>query len=222
MAVLSEEELQDNEITHLYDGQFYCRLCGKQPSDMDRVKEHIGSLKHTRKMRTKAYYDDPLSWVPVEQRQWTEIINREATCKLCHKEMVETHWNCALHLKNVEWEISQQQQPPLPPVPPAPRRRSSGSDSAAYSPVLERKPCDVWQSSATLPEMHGQQHDISSGNKEGLWQAPADWIEQRSGGSCIATEVTDTDLDACRPDADQTPCGVTTSLDEEGRVIYYV
>ena len=241
-------------------------------------------------MRIKKYYDNPLDFVPIEQHPWTVIINEEATCRLCQKRMVENHWNSALHLKRVEWEMWQQQQksssawasfssqsytcgkwdmrqqqhspwaspssqsytsgatmqsssplphvgscqhemsppplppvpPPLPPVPPSPRQRSSGSGSAAYAPVLESKPCDAWQSSATLSGMRGQQRERSFGNKEGLWPTPTQWLKMGNDGSCIAPGVPDTCLAACRPAAHQTPCKETPLLKEDGREIYYV
>ena len=272
MAALTVEELlsngasltEHNDIFHLSNGHFYCRLCWKHPSDMNRVIEHLGGHEHIRRMSIKAYHENPLHWVPVEQQPWTVIINCAAHCKLCNKAMVETHWNCAVHLRRVQWEMSQQQQspwassssqshifsattqsssplphvkscqhemtsrglvespPPLPPVPPSPRQGSSGSGSAAYSPVPEHTPCDVGQSSATLAEMRGQQHENSFGHNEEPRQATADRLEQRSSGSCIATGVTGTGIAACRPAADQTPCERTPSLDKEGCVIYYV
>ena len=294
MASLTEQDLKYNGITHQSDGLFYCKLCWKYPSDMDRVNQHLQSKQHTQKMRIKKYYDNPLDFVPIEQHQWTVITNATATCILCQKTMVETHWNSALHLKRVKWEMSQQQQksssevasfssqsytygkwdmwqqehsrsaspscqsytsgattqssspvencqqlpvkatlphvencqhemnspplppvpPPLPPVPPSPRQRSSGSGSAAYGPVLGSQPCDAWQSSATLSGMRGQQREKCLSNDEGLKMGNDD--------SCIAREVPDTCLAACRPAADQTPCKETPLLEEDGREIYYV
>ena len=294
MAFLTEQELEYNGITHQSNGGFHCELCWKYPSDMHRVQEHLNSKDHIQRMRVKKYYEKPLDFVPREQHPWTEIINEEATCKLCQKRMVENHWKSARHLKRVEWEMSQQQQksssevisfacqsftygkwdmwqqehsrsaspscqsytsgattqssspvencqqlpvkatlphvkncqhemnspplppvpPPLPPVPPSPRQRSSGSGSVAYGPVLGSQPCDAWQSSATLSGMRGQQREKCLSNDEGLKMGNDD--------SCIAREVPDTCLAACRPAAHQTPCKETPLLKEDGREIYYV
>ena len=160
MAALTVEELlsngasltEHNDIFHLSDGQFYCRLCWKFPSDMNRVIEHLGGHEHIRRMSIKAYHENPLDWVPVEQQPWTVIINCAAHCKLCNKAMVETHWNCAVHLRRVQREMSQQQQSPW---------ASSSSQSHIFSATT--------QSSSPLPHVKSCQHEMTS---RGLVESP--------------------------------------------------
>ena len=197
MAALSDEELKRNNITELPNGEFYCHLCWKQPSDMGRVREHLGSHDHTRRMSIKAYCENPLAWVPVEQHRWTVIQNCAATCRLCHKAMVETHWNCAGHLNKVQWEMSQQQQQPWAP---------SSSQSYISSATT--------QSSSPLPHVNSCQHEMTSQRLEHspppLPPVPLP-PRQRCSGRGFAPGPTVDDSAAYSPVLEHTPCDVRQS-----------
>ena len=183
MAFLTEQELEYNGITHQSNGGFHCKLCWKYPSDMHRVQEHLNSKDHIQRMRVKKYYEKPLDFVPMEQHPWTEIINEEATCKLCQKRMVENHWKSARHLKRVEWEMSQQQQKSSSEVAsfacqsftygkwdmwqqehsrsasPSCQSYTSGATTQSSWPVEN---CQQLPVKATLPHVKNCQHEMNS------------------------------------------------------------
>jgi hypothetical protein len=92
-------------------------------------------------------------------------------------------------VENCQDEMS---SPPLIPVPPP---------LPPVPPSPRQQQWDAWQSSATLSGMRGQQREKCLSNDE---------------DSCIAREVPDTCLAACRPDAHQ------PVLKEDRREIYYV
>eukprot|EP00930_Biecheleria_cincta_P018361 TRINITY_DN14329_c0_g1_i1.p1 TRINITY_DN14329_c0_g1~~TRINITY_DN14329_c0_g1_i1.p1 ORF type:complete len:311 (-),score=42.12 TRINITY_DN14329_c0_g1_i1:124-1056(-) len=149
--VLDPEEMRHNLISRKPDGDFYCALCWKSPPDEWRVKEHLMSKDHLRRMSNEQYRADPLACVPSPHREFTVNLDGWATCTLCNKKMDESHWHSAKHTQYLNWALVQRSAvcnvaqlplplvdspPPLPQPPPPPERPGVGCGAAAGGSVI--------------------------------------------------------------------------------------
>ena len=109
VAPFNDDQLAINRIIQRPNGTFHCELCWKNPECMWRVRQHVGSKDHKRRMANMQYQEDPVAYVPYPHREFTELRNGWATCKICDSAMVENHWKseasrqepCWLRIPNV-------------------------------------------------------------------------------------------------------------------------
>ena len=106
MADLDQERLAANRIDSLADGTYYCNLCWKKPASKDDLLVHLVSAEHRRRMKNKAYEDDPLQYVPYDQLVFTEVRDGWAFCVLCDQRMDGTHWTSRRHTNRMRWYAS--------------------------------------------------------------------------------------------------------------------
>jgi hypothetical protein len=143
---LDPDEMRYNEISREPDGQFYCALCWKHPTDEWQVIKHLQSKEHEKRILNREYEKDPLACVPSPHREFTVILGGWATCRLCNKRMDESHWNSDKHIRYLNYYLGQQNvlcnvgslplplpdtQLPLPQPPPPPEPPSIGYGIAA-------------------------------------------------------------------------------------------
>ncbi|CAE7820788.1 unnamed protein product [Symbiodinium sp. CCMP2592] len=75
-----------------------CRLCHKTPT-LDQCRAHINSATH----QTRVHYAaaDPLAHIPDDQLEFAVVENNVAICRLCGKQMQESHLYSGIHQKRV-------------------------------------------------------------------------------------------------------------------------
>ena len=139
--VLDPGEMKFNEISREPDGQFYCALCWKHPTDEWQVITHLQSKEHEKRILNREYEKDPLACVPSPHREFTTILGGWAICTLCNKRMDASHWNSGKHIRYLNYYLARQNvfcnvaslplplpdtQLPLPQPPPPPEPPSIG------------------------------------------------------------------------------------------------
>ena len=139
------DELRRNQISRKENGEFWCGLCWKSPTDEWQVQNHLQSKEHERRMRNQEYEADPLACVPQPHHKFTKNLDGWATCMLCYKRMDESHWNSRKHVNYLNKALGQRNAvcnvpppplsavdigPPLPQPPPPPEQPSIGCGMA--------------------------------------------------------------------------------------------
>ena len=102
--------IHDDNIIQMPNGTFHCTLCWKNPDSMWQVNNHVRSKEHQRRLTNLKYEQDPLADVPYPHREFTEVRNGWATCKICDCAMVENHWKSRAHVKWLVHELQQQRR----------------------------------------------------------------------------------------------------------------
>ena len=166
---LDSETLEFHRISKKPNGEFYCALCWKNPTDGWQVLTHLQSHEHQRRMKNEQYEADPLAFVPHPHRDFTQLVDGWATCTICDERMDEKHCHSVKHMRWVNHLLQQRTafgsigsvplhapdtSPPLPQPPPPPGRSSSVSGSGgAHTPHVS---CgDVVSAVSVAPGMCG-------------------------------------------------------------------
>jgi hypothetical protein len=180
---LSEAVLTQNHVACMPDGQFHCELCHQQLHGEGRLRAHLRSKHHLRRLGNAEWWEDPLSQIPEPHRTFTK--RNEVgwpICTLCNKRMERPHWLSAKHQQWIDQAIKQQQanreeedlQPPLPQPPPPPTVSELPSSSTTGA-GCSREALQSWGSRGPQDEVLNQEEWMSIVQAHDSKYANPDW-----------------------------------------------